>query len=212
MWDEFYNIWLSEYGDSTTLLYLVHRQQYLRDGAVVSSQENINLNREIRAILKYSKDQSACRISVQAKLAEPRVEDYCTFLEVALPTEYVQQIRNIRGYNQQTISELLQSMDKLDLSISTCSKTMQRIPEAYWTHPIWILWCYIFDRNLSDSERYILVCYRYVFWYYFHREDYSRASQVYMLALDPQERCSELPLLSREVLRYIMLGEEHEHI
>ncbi len=207
MWDTFFDTWLTNGGDSTTLLYLVHRQQYLKNKDP-KSQEYINLIRQIKAILSipYTGTYSPS-LSISAH-APAQLQLYREFLSVALPEEVMSQISvALYDISELSISQLLRTMDGLDLSINTTSKMMQRIPEPYWTHPVWILWCYIFDRQLSDQERYILVCYRYVFWYYFHREDYGKAAKIYIISLDPQQRDTTLALLSPEVIRANMLDD-----
>jgi hypothetical protein len=200
MWDSFYDTWLANGGDSTTLMYLVHRHKYLKNKNP-KSQEHINLIKQIRAILSLSYT-GAYSSALEFVATVPQLDMYRDFLSVPLSDAIMEEI-NLALYNisEFNMVSLLENMDKLDLSINTISKKMQKIPEVYWTHPIWILWCYIFDRQLTDDERYILVCYRFVFWYYFHREEYQKASQIYILALNPQQRDSPLPLLSPEVLR-----------
>ena len=200
-WKSYYDSWLCS-GDSTLLLYLVHREQYSTT-LEKSSQEYRNLQSQIETVLQqYNIYPGAKRSALRTPLQGPKTDLYCDYLLSTISDDMQIQIGKA-FLNTELLPGLLQLLDESDALIA--SKPMQKIHKSYWTHPVWILWCYLYDRVLMENECYILVCYRYLFYSYMYRYDYQSAAKVYMYSCDPQYSLTSLQLqsllLSPEVIR-----------
>lgn len=197
-------------GDGTLLLYLIHRQQYASAVlcAEAQSQEYRNLQSQIHTVLHLPYTGSYTPF-ITVSVGQPDASAYCDFLLIELADDLRKRINLVLG--EPTVSQLADLIQVLSVLQSSMLPPgpMQKIPRAFWTLPVWLIWCYPFDRELSERERYVLVCYRYIFWHYYCKAEYSACAHIFIMALDPHGRTEPLPLLSREVIRANMYINMH---
>lgn len=94
------------------------------------------------------------------------------------------------------------ALEELDHVPDTVAPLHMQMLESYkWSHPVWLAWCYVYDRTLTDEHIYILHCYRWLFSRYYWQGDYTRAAAVYMSALNPVLRLDSIDAYSKEIIR-----------
>lgn len=205
MLSHYYDEWIRRMPyDSTVLVYLTHRCQYLqsRDPA---SQEHRNLRAQMEAILDLPYD-GGYKKAITTDLPRPKLTEYAEALldSSASESSVLAELSHMTLKPTEIIRALryFAQLRADGVTIEGCE--LQSVSKPYWSDPVWILWCYMFDRELTERERYILVCYRHIFAYYFFRSHYQRAALIFIAAMNPLERSEELPLQSPYILRAVL--------
>jgi len=105
--------------------------------------------------------------------------------------------------SEDTLISLIRDLQDSSITPPLPGKYMPLIPDSETTWPVWILWLQIFDRDLTERQRYELSCYRYVFGLFVRHLHLAEAARVLIAARTPLTcgyNINEL-LLSSDVIR-----------
>ena len=98
----------------------------------------------------------------------------------------------------------IQHLCELQGQRTDINRPIPGIPRSGWNSAIWSIWYDLYDRPLTERERYVLMCYRSIFWSYIQEGRIDLAHRVYLGALDMKERELPIQVMHPTVLRHIM--------
>ena len=204
--------WASECGDTERLKYLVHRY-----GPGTGKHSEL-LRLQTAAVLELHLSTQTL-YEPPSDLTETGVAEYNNYLSAQLPermhSRIVSTIRELRIGRGDVgpLVALIRDLQDSSIVHPTPSRWMALIDPDQRCWPVWILWLYIFDRPLTERQRYELVCYRYVFAIMLQHLHLNVAAQVYLWAMNPRSSESSINelLLQPAVIRGITMGLTERH-